>query len=226
MASDQPIGIREHLLCLVVWLWCAKLRFSLHFFFFTFYSEVSRDSGNKDLNLWKILFLKKFFGCPAAHGVPEPKIRSEPQFQLKPQLRQCWILSPLCWARDWNCVPGLQRCCLSHCTTGELQELWKILDHVYFIFLPFSLSSFLLLHLQYKEVPKLEAESDMQWKPTPQPQQHRIWAASVTATAAWGGSGSLPTERGQRSNLPPHGHYVGFLIHWAIKGTPVRSYSL
>ena len=31
-----------------------------------------------------------------------------------------------------------------------------------------------------------------------------------------------PTEQGQGSNLHPHGHYVGFLTHWATMQTPLK----
>ena len=44
------------------------------------------------------LFFFFFFGHPMAYGVPGPGIRSKPQLQPKPQLWQCWILNPLCWA--------------------------------------------------------------------------------------------------------------------------------
>ena len=58
-----------------------------------------------------------FFGCPATYGVPSPGIRSEPQLRLTPQLWQCQTLNPLCWVGDQTCIPVLQRCCQSHCTT-------------------------------------------------------------------------------------------------------------
>ena len=38
-------------------------------------------------------FFFPFFCLPTAYGAPRPEIRSEPQ------LWQCWILNPLCWAR-------------------------------------------------------------------------------------------------------------------------------
>ena len=38
-----------------------------------------------------------FFGRPEAYGAPRPEIRSEPQLQPKPQLWQCWILTPCVW---------------------------------------------------------------------------------------------------------------------------------
>ena len=49
------------------------------------------------------------FGCPAEYGAPGPGIRSKLQLRLMPQLWQCWIPNPLCWARDGTCIPGLQR---------------------------------------------------------------------------------------------------------------------
>ena len=52
-----------------------------------------------------------------AHGVPGPRIGSNPQLQPKPQLWQHWFLNPLCQARDQTCVPVLPRCHLSHCVT-------------------------------------------------------------------------------------------------------------
>ena len=45
------------------------------------------------------------FGHPATDGVPWPGISSEPQLQL----RECWILDPLCWAGDRICVPVVPR---------------------------------------------------------------------------------------------------------------------
>ena len=34
--------------------------------------------------------------------IPQPGIESEMQLQPLPQLWQCWILNPLCWAGDWT----------------------------------------------------------------------------------------------------------------------------
>ena len=31
-----------------------------------------------------------------------------------------------------------------------------------------------------------------------------------------------PTERGQRLNPHPHGHFIKFLTHWSTTGTPLR----
>ena len=54
------------------------------------------------------LFLFFFFGQPRAYGVPRPGIRSQLYSQPKLQLRQCWILNPLCQAGDQTCI---QSCC-------------------------------------------------------------------------------------------------------------------
>ena len=54
-----------------------------------------------------------FFGCPAADGSSWARIRSELQLQ------QYQILNLLCQARDWICVPALQRHCQSHCAISS-----------------------------------------------------------------------------------------------------------
>ena len=64
------------------------------------------------------------------------------------------------------------------------------------------------------DVPGLGVKSELQ------PQQHRIWAVSVTYTIAHGNASSLTNERVQRSNSHLHGHYVKFLTHWATTGAP------
>ena len=43
--------------------------------------------------------------------VPWLGIKSELHLWPKPQLRQCWILNPLCQARDWTCTTPPQRQC-------------------------------------------------------------------------------------------------------------------
>ena len=68
------------------------------------------------LSFFSFFFL---FGSPVAYGIPVPGTRSEPQLWPKLQLRQCQIFNALCWAGDWNCVPGLPRCHQSHCATAE-----------------------------------------------------------------------------------------------------------
>ena len=57
-----------------------------------------------------------FFGCPIAHGVPRPGIRSELQLWPRPQLQKFWIFNPLQQARDRTCALALQRCHQSCCT--------------------------------------------------------------------------------------------------------------
>ena len=45
--------------------------------------------------LRRVSFVALFFslfGRPTSYEVPGPGIRSEPQFQLMPQVQQCWIL--------------------------------------------------------------------------------------------------------------------------------------
>ena len=52
---------------------------------------------------------------------PGPGIESEPQLQAMPQLWQCQILNPLCWAGDWTCTSTVTWAAavrfLIHCTT-------------------------------------------------------------------------------------------------------------
>ena len=51
-----------------------------------------------------VFFLLFFFGHTMTYGVPQPGIRSKPQVQPKLHLHQCWILNPLCQARDQTCI--------------------------------------------------------------------------------------------------------------------------
>ena len=55
----------------------------------------------------------------------------------------------------------------------------------------FTYLCFLGLHPGHMEVPRWDVESERQQWPTSQPQQHCIWAASVTYTAARSTIGSL-----------------------------------
>ena len=48
----------------------------------------------------QFFFSFSFFGLSMAYGIPRPGIRSKPQLWPTPQLWQCWILNPLCWAGD------------------------------------------------------------------------------------------------------------------------------
>ena len=57
-------------------------------------------------------------------------------------------------------------------------------------------------------------------RPTPQPQQLSIWAASVTYTTAHGNAGSL--THSARPGIEPASSWfpVGFVNHWPTKGAP------
>ena len=63
------------------------------------------------------LFLFHFFlfWPPCSLWCSRTGIISEPQMQPKLQRWQCWILNPLCWARDGTCILALPRCHQSHC---------------------------------------------------------------------------------------------------------------
>ena len=50
---------------------------------------------------------------------------------------------------------------------------------------------FLWPHMQHMEIPRLGVESELHCQPLPQPQQHRIQAASVTYTSVYSNAGSL-----------------------------------
>ena len=60
-------------------------------------------------------FCFPIFGHLAAYGISGPGIRFELKSQFKPHLCQCWILNPLCWARDGTCHPPLPRCQQGSC---------------------------------------------------------------------------------------------------------------
>jgi len=53
-----------------------------------------------------------------------------------------------------------------------------------FCFVLFSFLFFLSSYLRHMEVPRLGVDLELQLKPTPQPRQCKIWASSVTYTAA------------------------------------------
>ena len=62
-----------------------------------------------------------------------------------------------------------------------VSDFWpqKLRQQICFIYL-----IFLGLHLQHIEVPGLAVESELQLRPTPQPQQHQIAAKYATYAAA------------------------------------------
>ena len=74
------------------------------------------------------------------------------------------------------------------------------------VFSPFFLQSY----LWHMEVPRLEAESELQLQPTPQPQQ--LWIL-----IHWARPGIKPTSSWIQ---------VGFLTQWATMGTPELSFEI
>ena len=60
---------------------------------------------------------------------------------------------------------------------------------------------FLQLHLRHMEVPRLGVNTELQLRPTPQPQQLWIQAACATYTAAYGNTRSL--TQGARPGIEP-----------------------
>ena len=82
----------------------------------------------------------------------------------------------------------------------------------------FGLWSFLGLHLQHVEVPRLGVESELAGLP------HKIQAASATHTTAHGNAGSL--TRWARPGIRPTSSQtlVRFINHRAMRGTPDTSW--
>ena len=87
--------------------------------------------------------------------------------------------------------------------------IYLVLVHSFFFF-------FLGPHPQYMKVPRLWGRIS----PMPQPQQHRIWAMSVTYTTACGKVGSL--THWARPGIEPVSSWllVRSVNCWALTGTP------
>ena len=75
------------------------------------YFKWTQAMQTKPCFLFRCVFCFRFLACPAACGVPGPG-------RSKPQLQQCWILNPLCWARDWTFIPVLQTHHWACCATA------------------------------------------------------------------------------------------------------------
>ena len=75
------------------------------------------------------------------------------------------------------------------CTSLNILDNAKIVSPNCFVVV--CLLSFLGLHPQHMEVPRLEVKSELCRQPTPEPQQHGIPAMSATYTTAHGKTGSL-----------------------------------
>ena len=75
-------------------------------------------------NLFVHLFVCFYYlAAPWHMEFPGPGIRSELQLPH-------WILNPLCQAGDWTCVPELQTCCQTHCTTaGTLRTAFNVINN-------------------------------------------------------------------------------------------------
>ena len=81
------------------------------------------------------LFFFSFLAAPLHMVFLGPGIRSEPWLQPKPQLQQWWIFNPLCWVRDWTCVPSLPRGRWSHCATAGTPTQVIFLNYIWTMFL-------------------------------------------------------------------------------------------
>ena len=76
---------------------------------------------------------------------------------------------------------------------------------------------FLGLHPRHMEVAQARVKLEYSCQPTPQPQQHQIWAVSETYTTAYDNTGSL--MHWARPGIKLTSSWIlGF--HWATIGTP------
>ena len=85
---------------------------------------------------------------------------------------------------------------------------------------PFLFFFFLGLHLWHMEVPRLACSC----RPTWQPKQCEIWAASVTYITAHGNARALIHWARPGSKLTSSWILLGLVTHWTIMGTPWDSH--
>ena len=96
---------------------------------------------------------------------------------------------------------------------------------VFFQKLDFFFFFFLELHWLHMEVRRLGVESELQLRRMPQPQPHRIRAASVTCTTACGNTGSLTYRARPGVKSTSSWTLVRFITYWATTRT-LRSWIL
>ena len=85
---------------------------------------------------------------------------------------------------------------------------------------------FLGPHPWYKMFPGWGSNQSCNCWPTPQPQQHRIWATSATYTTAHGNAGSSTHWARPRIEPATSWMLVRFANHWPTTGTPVPVFYL
>ena len=88
---------------------------------------------------------------------------------------------------------------------------------LHFFFLSFV---FIGPNLRHMEVPRHGLNQSCSRWPTPQPQQHRIWAASATYTTAHSNARSLTHWARPRIEPLTSWLLVEFVNHWATMGAP------
>ena len=111
-------------------------------------------------------------------------------------------------------------CCLNHVSILTLFAALVITR--FLLFIHFFFFFLVRLHLQHMEVPELGVKSRMELQQsTPQPQQHWIWATSMTYATACSNARSL--THWVRPGIEPASSciLVRFLTCWATKGSPV-----
>ena len=105
--------------------------------------------------------------------------------------RSCGNTRPLTHCTGPGIKP-VSQCCRD--TADPLVPQWELHAFLIFIFIYlyiYLFTCFLGLHLWHMEVPRLGVNWSYSCQPTPQPQQRRIRAASVTYTTAQGNTRSL-----------------------------------
>ena len=72
---------------------------------------------------------------------PRLRVKSEPQLWPVPQLQQCWILNPLCWARDRLCHCRANTGSLTHGTTAGTPGLYNFSHSCWYVVVVFVVLS-------------------------------------------------------------------------------------
>ena len=106
---------------------------------------------------------------------------------------------------------------LSSLTTPRPQELREVCFCFCGVFVSICLSGPYVWHI---EVSRLGIESELYFRPTPQPQQQGTWAKPSTYTTLHSNTRSL--THWARPGIEPASSWilVGFLTRWATMGTP------
>ena len=133
--------------------------------------------------------------------------------RFNPQLRPHQILNPLCHAGDQTCVPSASKrlpILLHHCKNS----LTRLIVVTFFFFSFYGCTCSTWKFLGYR------SNQSCSCRPTAQPHQHLIQAASATYAAACRNAGSLTHWGRPKFELISSWILVRFLSHWATTGMP------